>query len=233
MLSRSDATSNYRYVYEMNGRRAAENIIIMPTSSLPEALSLCLPLPVTLASTNKRQQWQRAQYVCSLCVCVFVRTINAIVLAVLCVRMYVRLGVYVCVRVYLDISAGSCRKATADCPFSKQCTCPYYVSASPPSFSLCLPSFLHLHCTPLNEYIFVLQFGGARSSYDLPLFAFSFTQVSFGCPCYVRPLSFFLSSSPVLSRCAIISRNATRCLLRLGHSEIHIIDVCICVYVCT
>lgn len=98
-----------------------------------------------------------------------------------------------------------------------------------------LPPFLpcSLHCTPLNEYIFVLQFGGARSSYDLPLFAFSFTQVSFGCPCYVRPLSFSLSSSPALSRCAIIGRNATRCLLRLGHSEIHIIDVCMCVYVHT
>lgn len=70
MLSRSDATSNYRYVYEMNGRRAAENIIIMRTTSLREALSLCLPLPVTLASTNKRQQRQRAQYVCAACVCV-------------------------------------------------------------------------------------------------------------------------------------------------------------------
>lgn len=141
-----------------------------------------------------------------------------------CACMYARVYICVCACVNLDISAGSCRNATADCPFSKQCTCPYYVSASPPFFPT-------LHCTPLNEYIFVLQFGGARSSYDLPLFAFSFTQVSFGCPCYVRPLSFFLSSSPVLSRCAIISRNATRCLLRLGHSEIHIIDVCICVYV--
>lgn len=101
MLSRSDATSNYRYVYEMNGRRAAENIIIMPTTSLREALSLCLPLPVTLASTNKRQQRQRAQYVCSLCVFVCVRTINAIVLAVLCVRMYVCQGVYMCVCVFI------------------------------------------------------------------------------------------------------------------------------------
>lgn len=139
MLSRSDATSNYRYVYEMNGRRAAENIIIMRTTSLREALSLCLPLPVTLASTNKRQQRQRAQYVCAPCVCVC---------ALLTPSWHVRMPgcIYVCVCVYLDISAGSCRNATADCPFSKQCTCPYYVSASPPSFSLCLPSFLAL-CT--------------------------------------------------------------------------------------
>lgn len=70
MLSRSDATSNYRYVYEMNGRRAAENIIIMRTTSLREALSLCLPLPVTPASTNKRQQRQRAHMsVQRVCVC--------------------------------------------------------------------------------------------------------------------------------------------------------------------
>lgn len=93
----------------------------------------------------------------------------------------------VCVCVYLDISAGSCRNATADCPFSKQR--PYYDSA-------CLPTSLppFLHCTLLNEYIFVLQFGGARSSYDSPLFAFSFTQVSFGCPCYVLlPLALSLT----------------------------------------
>lgn len=90
MLSRSDATSNYRYVYEMNGRRAAENIIIIPTTSLREALSLCLPLPVTRASTNKRQQRQRAQYVCALCVCV--RTINAIVAC-----MHAWVNMFVCV----------------------------------------------------------------------------------------------------------------------------------------
>lgn len=144
MLSRSDATSNYRYVYEMSGRRAAENIIIMRTTSLREALSLCLPLPVTLASTNKRQQRQRAQYVCALCVCVCALLTPSCWQHCVCICMYA--WVSMCVRVYLDISAGSCRNATADCPFSKQCTCPYYVSASPPSFSLCLPSFLAL-CT--------------------------------------------------------------------------------------
>lgn len=197
------------------------------------SLSVSLSLSLSLAPIRDSSGKGRNMSVRCVCVCLCALLTPSCWQYCVCACMYARVYICVCACVYLDISAGSCRNATADCPFSKQCTCPYYVSASPPSFSLCHPSFLHLHYTPLNEYIFVLQFGGARSSYDLPLFAFSFTQVSFGCPCYVRPLSFFLSSSPVLSRCAIISRNATRCLLRLGHSEIHIIDVCICMCVCT
>lgn len=142
--------------------------------------------------------------------------------------MWVNVCLCVCVCVYLDISAGSCRNATADCPFSKQCTCPYYVSASPPSFSLCLPSILPVLHT--LEWIHICTAIWRRT---LLLWFASFCVLIYTSKFWVPLLRATLSSSPALSRWAIISRNATRCLLRLGHTEIHIIDVCMCVYIHT
>lgn len=83
MLSRSGATSNYRYVYEMNGRRAAVNIIIMPTTSLRDTLSLCLPLSVSLSLAPIRDSSGKGRNMSVHYVCVCVRTINAIVLGAL------------------------------------------------------------------------------------------------------------------------------------------------------